>query len=237
MVDFAGGLNNVVTSSGNLGTTPTLPSETVSAIEQVNYKDIFATVHYLPFLGNVRAGFFALRPLECLDKTKCAVICYYDLLPEDEYTARFRAASDVWHVIRGWSHEHLAQQVRRDEIDLLFDLMGHTGTRLLAFARKPAPLQITWLGYVGTTGLMAMDCLLADRFHVRPDEERFYCEQVIRMPHDYVCYGPPPISPDVGPLPAASAGHVTFGCFNNAVKLSPPILDAWAQSLLRVPRP
>jgi len=114
--------------------------------------------------------------------------------------------------------------------------MGHTGTRLLAFARKPAPLQITWLGYVGTTGLTAMDCLLADRFHVHPDEERFYCEQVIRMPHDYVCYGPPPISPDVGPLPAASAGHVTFGCFNNAVKLSPPILDAWAQSLLRVPQ-
>jgi predicted O-linked N-acetylglucosamine transferase (SPINDLY family) len=173
--------------------------------------------------------------LECIDKTKASIVCYYDLLPEDEYTAHFRAASDEWHVIRGWTHEHLAEQVHRDEIDILIDLMGHTGERLLAFARKPAPLQITWLGYVGTTGLTAIDCLLADRFHVRPGEETFYCEQVIRMPHDYVCYGPPPTSPDVGPLPAASAGHMTFGCFNNAVKLSPVILDAWAQILLRVP--
>jgi protein O-GlcNAc transferase len=185
--------------------------------------------------GRHPTGFFALRPLECLDKSKASVVCYYDLLPEDEYTARFRAASDAWHVIRGWSNERLAEQVRRDEIDVLVDLMGHTGTRLVAFARRPAPVQVTWLGYVGTTGLAAMDCLLADRFHVRPGEEDFYSEEVLRMPNGYVCYGPPPVCPDVGPLPAASAGHVTFGCFNNAVKLSPLILDVWARILLRVP--
>ena len=69
--------------------------------------------------------------------------------------------------------------------------MGHNGKRLLVFARKPAPLQVTWFGYVGTTGLTAMDCLLADRFHVHEGEERYYREQVLRMPHDYACFGPP----------------------------------------------
>ena len=97
------------------------------------------------------------------------------------------------------------------------------------------PVQITWLGYVGTTGLSAMDYLLADRFHVREGEEAFYSEQILRMPHDYVCYSPPEDAPDVTLLPALAMGRVTFGCFNNAFKLGPAILDAWAQILLRVP--
>jgi predicted O-linked N-acetylglucosamine transferase (SPINDLY family) len=181
--------------------------------------------------GRHPTGFLALRPIECLDKTQCSVTCYYDLLPEDEYTVRFRAAADDWRVVRGWSNQRLAEQIARDKIDVLFDLMGHTGTRLLAFARKPAPLQVTWLGYVGTTGLAAMDHLLADRFHVRPGEESYYVEKVLRMPNGYACYGPPPLCPDVGPLPAQSEGPFTFGCFNNAAKLSLPILDAWAEIL------
>jgi predicted O-linked N-acetylglucosamine transferase (SPINDLY family) len=162
-------------------------------------------------------------------------VCYYDLLPEDEYTISFRAAADAWHVVRGWTNERLAEQVRRDEIDVLIDLMGHTGIRLMAFARKPAPLQITWFGYVGTTGLTAMDGLLADRFHVREGEDEYYTERVLRMPNGYACYGPPANAPDVNALPALTARHVTFGSFNNAVKLSPGTLDAWAEILRRVP--
>jgi protein O-GlcNAc transferase len=185
--------------------------------------------------GRHPTGFLALRPLECLDKSNCSLVCYYDLLPEDEYTVRFRAAADAWHVTRGWSNERLAEQVRRDEIDVLIDLMGHTGLRLLVFARKPAPLQITWFGYVGTTGLATMDCLLADRYHVREGEDVHYVERVLRMPHGYACYGPPEGAPEVNALPAPAAGHVTFGCFNNAAKLSPRTLDAWAEVLRRVP--
>ncbi len=185
--------------------------------------------------GRHPTGWLALRPIECLDKSQCSVICYYDRLPEDDFTARFRAAADKWHLTATWSDDQLFEQIRTDQVDILFDLMGHTGPRLLVFARRPAPVQITWLGYVGTTGLTTMDYLLADRFHVRPGEEPFYTEQILRMPHDYVCYGPPEDAPAVSPLPALATGRVTFGCFNHAFKLSQTILDAWAQVLQRVP--
>ena len=180
-------------------------------------------------------GFLALRAIECLDKAQCSVVCYSDRTWEDEYTVRFRAAADDWRATIGLTDEELAAQVRRDDIDVLIDLGGHVGRRLLAFALRPAPLQVTWLGYVGTTGLVAMDGLLADRFHIRPGEERWYSETVLRMPGDYACYGPPPKVPDVSPLPALQTDRVTLGCFNNPAKYSPPLLDAWAVILGRVP--
>lgn len=180
-------------------------------------------------------GFLGLRALECLDKSQCTVVCYSDRLWKDEYTPRFQAAADVWRVTIGLSDEELAQQVRADEIDVLVDLGGHVGRRLLAFARRPAPLQVTWLGYVGTTGMAAMDGLIADRFHVSEGEERYYSEAVLRMPHDYICYGAPLQAPPVTPLPALASGSITFGCFNNPAKYSPWMLDAWADILRRVP--
>lgn len=186
--------------------------------------------------GRHPTGYLALRALECLNRSQCAVICYYDRLPDDDFTARFRAAADDWRVTATWSDDQLVDQIRADQIDILFDLMGHTGARLLTFARRLAPLQITWLGYVGTTGLQQMDYLLADRFHVREEEERFYSEKIIRLPHDYVCYGPPADAPDIGPLPALASGRVTFGCFNNGFKLSSTILEAWTAILKRVPQ-
>jgi predicted O-linked N-acetylglucosamine transferase (SPINDLY family) len=133
------------------------------------------------------------------------------------------------------SDAELAGLVRRDEIDVLVDMAGHVGRRLLAFARRPAALQVTWLGYTGTTGLDTMDGLIADRFHVRPGEESCYSETVLRMPHDYICYGAPPHAPAVDPLPALTNGRVTFGCFNNPAKYSPQTLDTWAAILRRVP--
>ncbi len=182
------------------------------------------------------SGFLGLRGLESLDKSQCRVVCYSDRVAEDEYTARFRAAADLWHVSMGLSDEELAEQVRRDEIDVLIDMGGHVGRRLMVFARRPAPYQATWLGYTGTTGMEAMDGLIADRFHVRPGEESWYSETVLRMPHDYICYGAPTGVAPVEPLPALSAGQVTFGCFNNPAKYSPLILDAWSSILRRVPR-
>ena len=106
------------------------------------------------------------------------------------------------------SDERLAEQIRADRIDILFDLAGHTAhNRLLVFARKPAPIQVTWAGYVGTTGLKAMDYLLADRYEVPPEAEHHYQEQVLRMPDGYVCFEPPGESPPVAPLPALERGR------------------------------
>ena len=117
-------------------------------------------------------GFLVLPALEHLDKDRCWVACYAEQLHEDQYTARFRAVADAWHTTVDLAPDEIAAQIREDEIDVLVDLMGHTGkNQLLVFAHKPAPVQITWFGYVGTTGLAAMDYLLADRFHVRPGEE------------------------------------------------------------------
>lgn len=185
--------------------------------------------------GQHPTGFLVLRAVECLDKAECFVACYADRLSEDELTARFRQASDLWRVTAGLTNVELAEQIRADEIDVLIDLLGHTGKRLPSFARRPAPFHATWFGYVGTTGLTAMDGLIADLFHVRPGEESGYFERILRMPNGYACYGAPADAPDVAPLPALHAGHFTFGCFNNPCKYSPALLDAWAEILRRVP--
>ncbi len=185
--------------------------------------------------GRHPTGFLVLPAVEHLDRKSCSLICYSDRTQEDEYTARFRAAAADWRVIYGQGDEQVAAQIRKDQIDILIDLMGHNGQRMLMFARRPAPMQLTWFGYVGTTGLATMDFLLADRFHVRPGEEAWYSERVLRMPHDYACYGAPPDAPAVGPLPADSSGRITFGCFNNCTKYSPRMMEAWAKILDRVP--
>ncbi len=180
-------------------------------------------------------GFLACRALEYLDKSQCSVACYSDVVREDAFTRRFQATADIWRPTAGLNDAQLARQIEQDQIDVLVDLAGHAGSRLLAFAHNPAPCQISWLGYVGTTGLKGMNYVLADRIHVRAGEEQNFVEQVLRMPHAYACYEPPDYAPEIKPLPALSSGHVVFGCFNNSAKLNPPLLTLWAEILRRVP--
>ncbi len=180
-------------------------------------------------------SFLALSALKNLDRSQCTIVCYSDAEKEDSYTSRWRALSEQFRQTAFLSDEGLAKQISDDRVDFLFDLMGHNGKRMLVFARKPAPVQIAWIGYAGTTGMRAMDFLLADPFHVRPGEERFYSEAILRMPNDYACYTPPEDAPDVSPPPALSTGQITFGSFNNPAKYSPPTIDAWAEILKQVP--
>ncbi len=188
-------------------------------------------------LGRHPVGYFLLGALEHLDKQQGEVVCYSDRLTPDDLTARFRAAATTWHDTASWTDERLAEQVRADRIDILFDLAGHTArNRLLVFARKPAPLQVTWAGYVGTTGLSAVDYLLADRYQVPPEAEPFYRERVLRLPDGYVCYTPPREAPPVGPLPAREPGTATFGSFNNPAKITAEVLATWARVLTRLPQ-
>ncbi len=107
-------------------------------------------------------------------------------------TRRLQAAATQWRDVTGMSDQRLAEQIRADRIGILFDLAGHTAhNRLLVFARKPAPIQITWIGYEGTTGLSAMDYLIADRYMMPEGSERYCRERVLRMPDGYLCYEPP----------------------------------------------
>jgi len=148
-------------------------------------------------------------------------------------------------VTLGFNDEQLADQVRQDRIDILVDLAMHAeGSRLLAFARKPAPVQVTYLAYAGTTGLETMDYRLTDQYMDPPStssgqapdaDESAYSEKSVRL-KSYWCYQPRAEAPEVGQLPAlARAGTVTFACLNNYAKVSPKVLGVWCQVLRRVP--
>ena len=181
-------------------------------------------------------GYFFVRALENLDPAGCETFCYYDRPTRDRITARCEAAATTWRSVTGQSDRQIAEQIRQDRIDIHFDLAGHTAfNRLLVFARRPAPIQITWIGYEGTTGLEAIDYILADHSTIPEGAERFYREKVLRMPCGYVCYEPPAEAPEVGPLPAAGNGSIRFGSFNNLAKITRETVEAWSEVLRRVP--
>lgn len=186
--------------------------------------------------GQNPVGYLVLPLLEHLDPSQCTITCYFDARTEDRLTPRFRAAAAQWRAVFGLPTAAVAEQIRRDEIDFLVDLTGHLGDRLPVFALRPAPLLASWFGYVGTTGLAAMDFLIADRFHVWPGEEGNYSETILRLPNGYACYGPPDDAPDVTPLPALQTGRCTFACFNNPAKFSRQTIETFAAVLRRIPR-
>ena len=139
--------------------------------------------------------------------------------------------------MRDWSDQALADQIRADGIDILVDLAGHTaGNRLLTFARKPAPVQITCLGYPGTSGLAAMDYRITDGCADPPGSEAAYTETLLRLPHSLWCYRPGEGMPGVSPLPALRNGHLTFGSFNSFNKLDEETLLLWAELLRALPQ-
>jgi predicted O-linked N-acetylglucosamine transferase (SPINDLY family) len=189
-----------------------------------------------PDLGRHPVGYFLVRVLENFNQEQHETICYSDRIVKDDWTHRFQAAVTQWRDVSGMSDARLAEQIRADRIDVLFDLAGHTAhNRLLVFARKPAPLHITWIGYEGTTGLAAMDYLLADRHMVPEGSRQHYRERVLRMPDGYLCYDPPDAAPPVGPLPSLEKGYATFGSFNNLAKITPEVVAVWAEILRRAP--
>jgi predicted O-linked N-acetylglucosamine transferase (SPINDLY family) len=182
-------------------------------------------------------GRFLLPLLANHDHEQFEIYCYSDLRTPDGITERLRAGADVWRETFLLSDAQLAQQIRADRIDILVDLALHTaGNRLLAFARKPAPVQVTWLGYPGSTGLKTIDYRLSDPYldpHVGSGRgsglfEAFYAEKTVRLPDCYWCYDPLVEPMEAGPLPALGNGFVTFGCLNNFTKASGPVVDLWA---------
>jgi protein O-GlcNAc transferase len=132
----------------------------------------------------------------------------------------------------------LVALIRQDEIDVLVDLSGQTaGSRLTVFAHRPAPVQVSWLGYFATTGLPAVDVVLLDEWHAPPGTEEQFVEEIIRLPGGRFCYTPVPFAPpDVALPPSLSNGCITFGCFNNTAKLNAAVYDVWARILSAVPK-
>ena len=146
-----------------------------------------------------------------------------DVPSGDEVTQRIRDAADHWRDVVHLTDQQVAEQVRDDKIDILVDLTGHIGgNRLLVFARKPAPIQVTYIGYQNTTGMSAMDYRLTDERADPPGlSDAYYTEKLVRLPRAFFCYQPADDAPPLTPLPAATSGQVTFGSFNNSPKVTP----------------
>jgi predicted O-linked N-acetylglucosamine transferase (SPINDLY family) len=161
----------------------------------------------------------------------------YDNAPSgDLWGERFRAASAGWHDISCLSDEEVCDLITDDRIDVLFDLNGHTlGGRPGVFHRKPAPVQIAWMNFVGTRGLRSFDAIIGDAHHIPLAEQPLYAEPIRHVRDNLYCYLPPADAPEVAPLPASRSGSVTFGCFNAPYKLSPSVLDLWSSIVTDLP--
>lgn len=155
---------------------------------------------------------------------------------EDEYSKHFKKGADHWISILDRSDEEAARVITDAKIDILIDLSGHTGAhRLLMMARKPAPVQATWCGYIDSTGLEAFDYVIADEVIAPSSEPSPFVEEPLRLPHAAVGFEPITDAPAIGPVPALRKGYVTFGCFNNPAKIGDEVLPVWAEILNRVP--
>jgi predicted O-linked N-acetylglucosamine transferase (SPINDLY family) len=190
-------------------------------------------------IGYVSADFrehcqamFTIPLLSRHNHSEFEIFCYSGTIKPDHVTCQMKEHADVWRATAAMNDEQLSEMIRQDQIDVLVDLTQHMGkNRLLTFARKPAPVQVAWLGYPGTTGLAAMDYRLTDPYLDPPgvgDEN--YSERSLRLPETFWCYDPR-AQIEVNSLPADDAGCITFGCLNNFCKVNDRTLSLWSQVL------
>jgi predicted O-linked N-acetylglucosamine transferase (SPINDLY family) len=183
-------------------------------------------------------AFFIAPVLSQHDERASQVICYYNGQRSDATTQRLKAHADLWHDVFSLKNDALADLIRQDAIDILVDLGGHTANnRLLTFARKPAPVQATWLGYLNTTGLEAMDWRIADA-RAAPEGlfDSLHSEKLLRLPYSQWCYEPPARCPAVVPPPSTRAEGCTFGAFSIPAKINARVIEVWSRLLRSVPR-
>ncbi|CAO3357926.1 O-linked N-acetylglucosamine transferase, SPINDLY family protein [Azospirillum melinis] len=171
------------------------------------------------------------------DRGAVEVLCYATERRRDGMTLRMEALADGWRSLADLDDAAAAALVERDRVDLLIDLAGHTaGGRPLLFARRPAPVQITWLGYPDTTGMPAVDCRLTDAVADPPGEsDGWHAERLVRLPRGFLAFQPPADAGPVADLPALANGFVTFGSFNSLAKMTPEVVRVWSALLARVP--
>lgn len=180
--------------------------------------------------------FFSYALLAEFDRDEFTVTCY-SLGEEDDLTERLKQMTSDWRDLRGVDADSAAEMICRDEIDILVDLAGHTAHNALpVLARRPAPVQISGIGYFNTTGLDEIDYFLTD-IHCDPEGKNdvYFSEKLIRLPHSHLCYTPCKAMPDCGEAPFIKNGYLTFGSFNNFSKVSETTLVLWSAVLARIP--
>ncbi|MBM3546920.1 MAG: hypothetical protein FJX54_08200 [Alphaproteobacteria bacterium] len=187
-----------------------------------------------PDLGLHPVGFFLFPVLAAHDRARVSVACYATRDLGDGLTEAIRDASDAWIDASRMDDAALAHRIREDRIDILVDLSGHTAHhRLQMFARRPAPVQATWLGYFDGTGLPQIDCMLTDAWEVPADRRDRFVEEVVALPAGRFAYHPPSYAP--APAQRGAGDAINFGCFNNLGKLSEDTIALWARLLASTP--
>jgi len=181
-------------------------------------------------------GYFLEGVLAQIDKSRLELVAFPSHPRRDALTDRIRPHFAAWKPVNALNDDDAARLIHDEGIHILVDLAGHTRhNRLPVFARKPAPVQVSWLGYFATTGLPQIDYLLADPAAVPPEHTSHFTEQIWYAPDTRLCFTPPPDAPPVAPPPCRRSGHITFGCYQNLAKLSDDVLDCWAAILAAVP--
>ena len=181
-------------------------------------------------------GYFLESVLDCLSYGALELIAYPTSGREDELTERIKSRCSAWRPLVGLKDETAARLIHEDGIHVLIDLSGHTrDTRLPVFAWKPAPIQVSWLGYFATTGVEQMDYFIADPWTLPESEEASFTEKIWRLPETRLCFSPPVLDVAVSELPVITNGYVTFGCFNNLTKINDDVVALWSRVLKEVP--
>lgn len=194
------------------------------------------TIGYVGADFRYHSAAFCFKPvIERRDKEQFKVCCYSGVTAPDAMTKWFAETVDVWRDTHGVSDHTLAQQIRNDQVDILVDLSGHSvGNRLMAFAHKPAPIQITAWGHGGGTGLKQMDYMFTDPVWIPAGVRHLFAEKCWDLPC-FITFEPPPMGPKVKPLPAETNGYITFGCMSRYQKVTPAVEALWAKVLHAVP--
>lgn len=196
-------------------------------------------------IGYVSADFRYTHPVSYFiapvlrehDRREFLITCYSNVARPDAATERMSGLADRWRNIHGLSDREAMAQMRADGIDILVDLSGHCGgNRLLLFARRASPIQVTWMGYPDTTGLRTMDYRVTDGIADPAGEsDAYHTEELVRLNSGFLCYEPPTEAPPVSALPSWFRGQVTYGSFQYPAKITPAVIRCWAEILRRVP--
>ncbi|MCP4395456.1 MAG: tetratricopeptide repeat protein [Alphaproteobacteria bacterium] len=186
--------------------------------------------------GKYQVGHFTLSAIEKINRERFNISIYSSCDIKDSVTHRFMNTADNWVDATKMNEEELFNKIIDDKIDILFNLDGFRNPQHMeVFARRPAPLQISWADYPSTTGSSAIDYLIADEYHINEETEKYYSERIIYIPNSYVCYSPSYDSADLIKLPAHERGYITFGAFHSARKIVPEMCSVWAEILLKLP--
>eukprot|EP00891_Asterochloris_glomerata_P000012 jgi/Astpho2/12/fgenesh1_pm.00001_%23_1_t len=185
-------------------------------------------------------SYFAEAPLTWHSPQVVSPIVYSCVMRPDAKTAKLKAAAlaagGQWRDVAGLSEHELATMVQQDKVDILVELTGHTAhNQLGCMALRPAPVQVTWIGYPNSTGLEAVDYRLTDALCDPKDTVQTFTEELLRLPGCFLCYTPADDAPPVASLPAATNGYITFGSFNALAKITPQVINVWADILKAVP--